>query len=219
MSKRTLAVLTLAAAAVFLMSATGCVTMKRFHRQQQQDAQQLAEANAKIDDLQQKSEALDKSLKDTQASLVAAEGQNKQLASNVASLKDQITALEGQKAELDKALAAGQETEASYKKKISGLNYALAGLKKKTADMEAEIAAKDTEIGSLKQSEAALKAKSDDQAREIVGLNADKDLLTSNLNKTVAGKRSTTLILGILLAVAVILAIIGFARKPKSPAA
>lgn len=40
----------------------------------------------------------------------------------------------------------------------------------------------------------------------------------AQLTKTIAGKKSTTLILGILLALAVIAAIVGFARK-RGPAA
>ena len=67
MSKKALAVLTLAVAAVFLLSSIGCVTKKRYRTLEQQDAQKLAQANTQINDLQQKSDMLDKSLKDTQA--------------------------------------------------------------------------------------------------------------------------------------------------------
>lgn len=218
MSKKVLVILVLAVTAVFLLSTFGCVTKKKYRTLEQQDAEKLAQANAQISDLQQKGEALDKALKETQANLANAESQNKQLAANIASLKDQIAALEGQKAELDKAVAAGKETEASYKKKVSGLNYAIAGLKKKATEMEAAMAAKDSEIAALKQSEAGLKAQGEEQAKKIAGLNTDKDALTAQLNKTVASKKSTTLILGVLLALAVILAIVGFVRK-KAPAA
>ena len=153
MSKKTLAILTLAVAVVFLLGSTGCVTKKRYKTLEQTSAEQLAQANAKIADLQQKSDALDKSLRETQASLANAQSQNKELAANLAALKGQIADLENQKAELDKAVAAGKETEASYKKKVSGLNYAIAGMKKKAADLEAAITAKDAElilIGALR---------------------------------------------------------------------
>jgi len=217
-SKRTLAILTLVAAVVFLLITTGCVTKKRYKTLEQQSTEQLAQANAKINDLRQKGEALDKSLKDAQASLTAAQDQNKQLTANVASLKDQIAALESQKAELDKAVAAGKETEESYKKKVGGLNYAIGNLKKKAADMEAAIAAKDGEITGLQKNVADLKAQGEDQVKRIAVLDTDKGDLTTKLNDTIASKKSTTLILGILLALAVILAIVGFLRK-KSPAA
>jgi chromosome segregation ATPase len=218
MSKRTLAALTLVVAAVFLMSSAGCVSKKRYKTLEDQSAQQLAEANTKISDLQQKSDALDKSLKDTQAALAGAEGQNKKLAADLASLKSQMASLEAQKAELDKAVAAGKETEASYQKKVKNLNYAIANLKKKAADMEALISAKDAEIAKLQQSETSLKAAVEDLNKKMAALTADKDALKADLDKTIAAKKQTTLILGILLALAVILAIVGFARK-KSAAA
>ena len=116
-------------------------------------------------------------------------------------------------------MAAGKETEASYKKKVGGLNYAIGNLKKKAADMEAAITAKDAEIAGLQKNIADMKAQAEDQTKTIATLNADKTALQSQLNETVSSKKSTTLILGILLAIAVILAIVGFVRKPKMPAA
>jgi len=218
MSKKALAVLTLVVAAVFLMSSAGCVSKKRYKTLEEQNAQQLAQANTRIDDLAQKNGALDKSLSDARAALAGAESQNKELTAGVASLKGQISALEGQKAELDKAVAAGKESEESYQKKVRSLNGLIAGLKKKAAEMEAAIAVKDTEISSLQQSEAALKAAAEDQSKKMAALNADKDALTVTLDKTVSSKKSTTLILGILLGLAVILAIVGFLRGKKTGA-
>ena len=49
----------------------------------------------------------------------------------------------------------------------------------------------------------------------MAALNADKDALSAQLDKTVASKKSTTLILAILLGLAVILAIVGFVRGRK----
>jgi chromosome segregation ATPase len=218
MSRKTLAVLTLAAAVVFLVSSVGCVSKKRYRTLEDQSAQQLAEANAKINELQMKGDSLDKSLKDTQAALAGAESQNKKLMSDLASLKGQIASLETQKAELDKALAAGQETEASYQKKVRALNGSIATLKKKMADMEALVTSKDAEIAALRQSEASLKAAAEEQAKSMAALGSDKDALTAQLDKTVAAKKQMTLILGLLLALAVILAIVGFARKRPAAA-
>jgi len=215
MSRKALAVLTLGIVAVFLLSSAGCVSKKRLRTVEEQNAQQLAQANGRIDELQKKSEALDQSLKDAQAALAGAQSQNQKLTADIASLKGQIAALEGQKAELDRALAAGQETEASYQKKVRALNGAIAGLKRQATETEARIAAKDTEIASLGQTVAALKAAADEQSKKMAALSADKDALQASLDKTVAGKKSVTLILGILLALAVILAIIGFVRRPK----
>ena len=213
MSKKTLAVLTLVVAVVFLMSSVGCVSKKRFKTLEQDSAAQLAQANTKIGELQQKSDALDQNLKDTQASLANVEGQNKQLMAGVATLKDQVAALEGQKADLDKAVAAGKETEASLTKKVRGLNGVIAGLKKKAEEMEAAITAKDGEIAGLQQNVASLKTAADEQSKALATLNADKTALQGTLDKTIASKKSTTLILGVLLALAVILAIVGFIRK------
>jgi chromosome segregation ATPase len=218
MSKKTLAVLTLVVAVIFLMSSVGCVSKKRYKTLEQTSSQQLATANTRIDELSQKSEALDKSLNDVQAALAGAQEQNKQLAAGAASLKDQIAALEGQKAELDKAVAAGKETEASLTKRIRGLNGAIAGLKKQAGEMEAAIADKDGSIAALQQSVAELKAAADEQSKKMAALNADKDAVSATLAKTVASKKSTTLILGVLLALAVILAVIGFARGRKTAA-
>lgn len=218
MSKKTLAVLSLAVAVVFLLSSAGCVSKKRLRAVEQESAQQLAQANARIDDLVQKGDALDKSLKDTQGELAGAQSENKQLAATAASLKDQLASLEAQKAELDKALAAGKETEASYQKKVRSLNGAIGGLKKQVTEMEGQITAKNGEIAALQQSEASLKAAAEEQARKMAALNADKDSLSATLDKTKSSKKSITLILGILLALAVILAIVGFARGRKSAA-
>ncbi len=218
MSKKTLAVLSLAIIAVFLVSSTACVSKKRLQRVEQESAQQLAQANARIDELVQKSDALDKSLKDTQGALAGAQSENKQFAATASSLKGQLAALEAQKAELDKALAAGKETEASYQKKVRSLNGAIGGLKKQVTEMEAQIAAKDGEIAALKQTEASLLAAAEEQAKKMAALGADKDALAANLDKTIASKKSTTLILGILLGLAVILAIVGFARGRKPSA-
>ena len=84
--------------------------------------------------------------------------------------------------------------------------------------METLIAAKEAEIASLKQTEASLKAAAEEQAKKMAALTADKNALTAKLDKTIASKKSTTLILGILLGLAVILAIVGFARRRKTAA-
>jgi chromosome segregation ATPase len=218
MSKRTLAVLTLAVAAVFLLSSVACVSKKRLRAVEQENAQQMADANARIDELAQKNDALDKSLKETQGALAGAQGESRKLAADVGSLKGQLAGLEAQKADLDKALAAGKETEASYQKKVRALNGSIAALKKRVAEMESLVAAKDAEIAALQKNEATLKAAADEQAKAMAALNADKDALSSELDKTKAGQKQTTLILGILLAVAVLLAVVGFARGRKKPA-
>ena len=213
MSKKTLTVLMLGLVAVFLLSSAGCVSKKRYRTLEQENAQQLSQANARIDELAQKNDALDKSLKDAQTALAGAQAENQKLAANATSLKGEIAVLEAQKAELDKALAAGRETEASYQKKVRSLNGSIAALKKKVTEMESLIASKDAEIAKLQQSEAALKAAADDQAKQMAALSADKDALTAQLDKTVSGKKQTTLILGVLLGLAVLLAIVGFVRK------
>jgi chromosome segregation ATPase len=218
MSKKTMAVLIFVVVAVFLLSSPGCVSKKRLRAVEQENAQQLAQANARIDDLVQKNNALDEGLKLNQEKLAAAQSESRELAATAASLKGQIEALEGQKSELDKALAAGKETEASYQKKVRALNGSIAGLKKKVAEMETLIASKDASIASLEQSEASLKAAAEDQAKKMAALSADKDALSATLDKTTASKKSITLVLGILLALAVILAIVGFVRGRKTAA-
>jgi len=85
--------------------------------------------------------------------------------------------------------------------------------------MEAAITAKDGEIASLQQNVASLNAAADEQAKKMAALTADKDALQAQLDKTVASKKQTTLILAILLALAVILAIIGFVRGGRKGAA
>ncbi len=218
MSKKTLAVLSLAIAVVFLLSSTACVSKKRLERVEQENAQQMAQANARIDDLTKKNETLDKGLADTQSALSGAQSENKQLASTAASLKDQLAALEAQKTELDNALAAGKETEASYQKKVRSLNGAIGNLKTKVAEMETLITAKEAEIAALQQTEASLKAAAEEQNNKLAALTADKNSLTAQLDKTVASKKSTTLILGILLGLAIILALVGFLRGRKTAA-
>jgi chromosome segregation ATPase len=220
MSKKTLAVIAVGIAVAFVFASAGCVSKKRLRTVEQEHAEQMAQANARIDELVEAKDTLDQDLTKTRANLAGAQSENKELMAKAASLKDQLAALESQKAELDQALAAGKETEASYQKKVRGLNGLIAGLRKDVAEMESQIAAKDEMIASLRDSEAKLTAASEDQGRQITALMSDKDNLTAELDKTIAGKKSITLILGILLALAVILAIIGFARgrKTASPA-
>ena len=218
MAKKKLAVLVLGVLAVVLLTMAGCASKKHLATIEGQKIR-LDQANSRINELQQGNEALDKSLQDTKGMLDSARNENLQLAANVASLKDQITALEGTKAELDKALAAGKETEASYQKKVRGLNGLIGGLKKKVADAEALIASKDAEISALKTSEASLKAAAEEQSKKMAALNADKDSLSAELNKTVSDKKRTTLILAVLLGLAVILAIVAFVRGRKKSAA
>ena len=219
MSKRALAVLTLAVAVVFLVFSTGCVSKKRYKTLEEQNAQQLAQANGRIGELQQANTKLESDIKGVQAALDAAQGTNNQLKQSVGSLKDQIAGLEGTKADLEKAVAAGKETEASLTKRIRGLSGQIAALKKKAAEMEAAITAKDGEIAALQQSVASLKTAAEEQAKAMAALNVSKDAVSADLAKTVAAKKKTTLILGVLLALAVILAIVGFARGGKKSAA
>jgi chromosome segregation ATPase len=219
MSKKTLAVIAVGIAVVFLFASAGCVSKKRLRTVEQEHAEQMAQANARIDELVENKDGLDKELKLAQDSLAGAQSENKTLAAKAASLKDQLAALESQKAELDKALASGKETEASYQKKVRGLNGLITGLRKDVAEMESQIAAKDEMIASLRESEARLTAASEEQSRQMAALNSEKDDLSATLDKTIAGKKSTTLILGILLALAVILAIVGFVRGRKGPSA
>ena len=72
MSKKALAVLSLGIAVVFLLSSAGCVSKKRLRTVEEQNAQQLAQANARIDELVQKNSALDQGLKLAQDKLAAA---------------------------------------------------------------------------------------------------------------------------------------------------
>jgi chromosome segregation ATPase len=96
---------------------------------------------------------------------------------------------------------------------VSGLNWSIAGLKKNLADKEAAITAKDAEISQLQSTEASLKAAAEEQAKKMAALTKDKNDLQALMEKTVAGKNTLIYILVALLAVAVILAIVGFARK------
>ena len=219
MSKRTLVVLTLIVAAAFLLSSPGCVSKKRFRTLEQQSAQELSQANSRVGELQQANTKLESDLKGVQDTLDAAKGNNDQLTKMVGSLKDQISGLEGAKTELEKAVAAGKETEESLTKRIRGLNGQIAALRKSAGEMEASIKAKDGEITSLQQSVASLRTAAEEQSKAMAALNTAKDGVTAELAKTVSAKKTTTLYLGILLALAVILAIIGFARKRKTPVA
>jgi chromosome segregation ATPase len=218
MSKKAFVVLTLGVTVVFLLSSAGCVSKKRLRTVEQQNAEQLAQANGRIGELQQANTALENNLKGTQTALDAAKGTNDQLKQSVGSLKDQITGLEGARAELEKAVAAGKETEESLTKQIRGLNGQIAALRKKAAEMEATIAAREGDISSLQQNVASLKAAAEEQSKAMAALNASKDSVSAQLAKTVSDKKTMTLVLGVLLALAIILAIIGFVRKKGAAA-
>jgi chromosome segregation ATPase len=202
---------------IFVLALTGCTAKKHLKTIEEQKAQ-LDEAAYRISELEKGNEALNKDLAAAKSSLEGVQVKTKELAANVASLKDQLAGLEAQKAELDKALAAGKETEASYQKKVRALNGSIGTLKKKVAEMESLVAAKDAEIVTLQQNEAALKAAAEEQSKRMAALNADKDALATHLNQANASKKQTTLILGSLLALAVLLAIIGIVRGRKKAA-
>jgi len=218
MSKKTLAVLAVGVAVIFLFASTGCTAKKHLRTIEEQKAQ-LDQANSQINELQKGNETLNKSLDDAKSALASAQGENKQLSANAASLKEQLAALENQKSELDKALAAGKESEASYQKKIRGLNGLAANLRTKITEAEAQISAKDSEIAALKAGEAALKAAAEEQSRQMATLNTAKDDLAALMDKTVSGKNQTILILAILLGLAIIAAIIGIVRGRRRSAA
>ena len=218
MSKKTLAVLSLAIAVVFLLSSTGCVSKKRL--QDGRTAERPADGpgqRAHRRSHQEERHAGQESEGYPGRPRRRPEPRTSSSPSTAASLKDQIAALEGQKTELDKALAAGKETEASYQKKVRSLNGAIGDAEEpRWPRWKTMITAKDAEIAVLQQTEASLKAAAEEQSMKIAALNADKDALTAQLDKTVASKKSTTLILGILLALAVILAIVGFLPGKKT---
>lgn len=218
MAKKKLIVLALGVVALVLLTTAGCTAKKHLATIEGQKAQ-LEQTNSRINELQQGNDALDKSLKDSKSALDSAQNENQQLSANLASLKDQIVALENAKAELASAVAAGKETEESYKIKTRNLNGLIGALKKKVAENEALIASKETEIASLKTNEAALKTAAEEQSRKTAALNTEKDALSAQMEKTVSGKNRLIWILEILLALAVILAIVGFVRGRKKGSA
>ncbi len=217
MSNKRLALLVVALTVVALV-ASGCVSKKTHVAQMNEKQALIDQANNRIAELQKANDALTKNLADTKAALTAAQDENARLKQEAGAMKDQIAALENQKAELDKAVAAGKVSEDTYKKKVSGLNWAIAKIKKDLADKEAAIAAKDTQISQLQASEASLKATGDDQAKKIAALTKDKNDLQALMEKTVSSKNTLIYVLAALLALAVILAIVGFARRRKAEA-
>jgi len=215
MSNRKTAVVAVIAVLV-LLAAAGCVTKKTHLAQIAEKDAQIQQAQNSIAELKKSNEALDKGLTDTKKALEAAQAENGQLKQSVSSLKDQIAALESQKTELDAAVAAGKVSEANYKKKTSALNWQIGQLKKDMTEKEAKIAAKDAEIAKLQASETALKAAADEQSRKMAALNTEKDGLAAKLDQTISSKNTLIGILGVLLLLAVILAIVGFGKARKS---
>jgi len=216
MTNKRLALLVLGLMALVLLTTAGCVSKKQHLALMAEQKAQIDQAQTRIHELEKTNDALTKGSADAKAALAAAQNEIGQLKDSAGSLKQQIAALENEKAELDKAVAAGKVSEESYKKKTRSLNGMIAGLKKDLAEKEALIASKDTEISRLQANEAALKAAAAEQNKKMTALQKERDDLQALMDKTISGKNTLIYILAALLAVAVILAIVGFARKRRT---
>ncbi|MCR4396314.1 MAG: hypothetical protein NUW07_06230 [Candidatus Saccharicenans sp.] len=173
---------------------------------------ELSKAQARVSTLENEKAQLEQSLTETKKALDEVKAQNGKLQTDLNSLKARLADLEKEKNDL---IAASQKAEVDSSKKVKALNNLIARLRAEAKEKEADIQAKNSEIENLKASEAALKQSDEQNKARIASLNKDMADLTEKMNNEIAKKKRTITILGILLAVAVILAIIGFARKRK----
>jgi chromosome segregation ATPase len=200
------------AVVLLILSTVGCASKMATTKEQKV---QLGQADSRISELQENNKALNKNLMDTKSALENAQNENKQLSLTINTLENQIATLESQKGELEKAVKAGKEFEEKSRKRTSSLNSQINALKKEVAEKGTLIASKDAEISSLQKAQAALKDSGANQNQQISALNDEKSTLSEQLKKTISSKNRLITILAVLLCIAVIVAILEFARRRK----
>jgi len=193
---------------IFLTTGCSQATKKRLVTVEDE----LSKVQAQVSTLQNEKAQLEQSLTETKKALEEAKAENSKLKGEIDSLKARISDLEKEKNDL---IAASEKDKADNSKKVRALNNLIARLRNEVKEKEATIETKNSEIESLKNSEAALKKADEENKAKIASLNKDLADLTEKMNKEITGKKKTITILAVLLAVAIILAIIGFARKRK----
>ncbi|MDD8010261.1 MAG: hypothetical protein GYA74_01570 [Acidobacteria bacterium] len=205
--------ITVAAVMVLMMIGAGCASKKHLLKIEQQGAE-IQQSQERIAELQRNNEILTGTLNETKASLVKAEESRSEADKQITALNSDVSALKSRNEDLSKSMEAlNKENEG----KVRRLNGQIYSLRKQQTEKDEQIAAKDGDIASLKSLQASLEGTVSARDQQISRLNEEKASEAAASAKTISGKNLLITILGVLLALAIIVAVFAlFKRKKRS---
>ena len=205
--------ITVAAVMALMMIGAGCASKKHLLKIEQQGAE-IQQSQERIAELQRNNEILTGTLNETKASLVKAEESRSEADKQITALNSDVSALKSRNEDLSKSMEAlNKENEG----KVRRLNGQIYSLRKQQTEKDEQIAAKDGDIASLKSLQASLEGTVSARDQQISRLNEEKASEAAASAKTISGKNLRITILGVLLALAIIVAVFAlFKRKKRS---
>ena len=205
--------ITVAAVMALMMIGAGCASKKHLLKIEQQGAE-IQQSQERIAELQRNNEILTGTLNETKASLVKAEESRSEADKQITALNSDVSALKSRNEDLSKSMEAlNKENEG----KVRRLNGQIYSLRKQQTEKDEQIAAKDGDIASLKNLQASLEGTVSARDQQISRLNEEKASEAAASAKTISGKNLLITILGVLLALAIIVAVFAlFKRKKRS---
>ncbi|HNT32152.1 MAG TPA: hypothetical protein PKN49_07040 [Candidatus Aminicenantes bacterium] len=205
--------ITVAAVMALMMIGAGCASKKHLLKIEQQGAE-IQQSQERIAELQRNNEILTGTLNETKASLVKAEENRSEADKQITALNSDVSALKSRNEDLSKSMEAlNKENEG----KVRRLNGQIYSLRKQQTEKDEQIAAKDGDIASLKSLQASLEGTVSARDQQISRLNEEKASEAAASAKTISGKNLLITILGVLLALAIIVAVFAlFKRKKRS---
>ena len=161
--------------------------------------------------------ALNQQLTDTRESLNTAEEDRVVQQAAITGLQAQISQLESERDAAQEALrkqaAAGNAAAETSRRRIETLDREIANLKSETARRDSLIQAGDAQIADLAAARDSLDSTIDGFQRNILSLRGGGAALQNQMEELRMRKDRTIIILAVMLGMAVILAVIGFAIK------
>jgi septal ring factor EnvC (AmiA/AmiB activator) len=213
MKKNPSLMITAAAVMALMMIGAGCASKKHLLKIEQQGTE-IQQSQERIAELQRNNEILTGTLNETKASLAKAEEGRAEADKQITALNSDVSALQSRNEDLSKSMEAlNKENEG----KVRRLNGQIYSLRKQQTEKDEQIAAKDGEIASLKSLQASLEGTVAARDQQISRLNEEKASEAAASAKTISGKNLRITILGVLLALAIIVAVFAlFKRKKRS---
>ena len=203
--------ITVAAVMALMMIGAGCASKKHLLKIEQQGAE-IQQSQERIAELQRNNEILTGTLNETKASLVKAEESRSEADKQITALNSDVSALKSRNEDLSKSMEAlNKENEG----KVRRLNGQIYSLRKQQTEKDEQIAAKDGEIASLKSLQASLEGTVAARDQQISRLNEEKASEAAASAKTISGKNLLITILGVLLALAIIVAVYALLKRKK----
>ncbi len=211
MKKNPSLMITAAAVMALMMIGAGCASKKHLLKIEQQGTE-IQQSQERIAELQRNNEILTGTLNETKASLAKAEEGRAEADKQITALNSDVSALQSRNEDLSKSMEAlNKENEG----KVRRLNGQIYSLRKQQTEKDEQIAAKDGEIASLKSLQASLEGTVAARDQQISRLNEEKASEAAASAKTISGKNLRITILGVLLALAIIVAVYALLKRKK----